>query len=141
MQVFLAIPPKKRSRKQLKRVLVANRGEIALRIIRACRKLGLETVAIYSDADENSAHIWAADRAVRVGPAAVARSYLNTGAILEIAKVSGCDAIHPGYGFLSERAAFAEECAAERVIFIGPSAEAISLMGDKAEARRSAVKY
>jgi acetyl-CoA carboxylase, biotin carboxylase subunit len=141
MQVFLAVSPKKRSRKQLKRVLVANRGEIALRIIRACRKLGLETVAIYSDADENSAHIWAADRAVRVGPAAVARSYLNTGAILEIAKVSGCDAIHPGYGFLSERAAFAAECAAEQLIFIGPSAEAISLMGDKAEARRSAVKY
>ncbi len=124
----------------MKKVLVANRGEIALRIIRACRKLGLESVAVYSDADENAAHIWAADRAVRIGPPAAAKSYLDSRIILEVAKATGCDALHPGYGFLSERAAFAAECAAEGVVFVGPSAEAISLMGDKAEARRSAMK-
>jgi acetyl-CoA carboxylase biotin carboxylase subunit len=123
---------------RLKRVLVANRGEIALRIIRACRKLGLETVAVYSDADDNSPHVWAADRAVRIGPAPAAQSYLDQRIILQVALACDCDALHPGYGFLSERADFAAACAAEKINFIGPSAEAITKMGDKAEARRTA---
>ncbi|MCU4161824.1 acetyl-CoA carboxylase biotin carboxylase subunit [Acidiphilium sp. AL] len=122
----------------MKRVLVANRGEIALRIVRACRKLGLESVAIYSDADENSPHIWAADSAIRIGPASASKSYLDARIVLEVAKATKCDALHPGYGFLSERATFAAECVAEDITFIGPSFEAIALMGDKAEARRTA---
>lgn len=122
----------------MKRVLVANRGEIALRVIRACRQLGLETVAVYSDADENSPHIWAADRAVRIGPAAASQSYLDQKVILHVALSAGCDALHPGYGFLSERADFAAACVAEKINFIGPSAQAITNMGDKSEARRTA---
>lgn len=125
----------------MKRVLIANRGEIALRIIRACRGRGLQTVAVYSDADENSAHIWAADEAVRIGPPPAARSYLNTATILEVAKAKRCDGVHPGYGFLSERASFARDCEAEGLIFIGPPASAITLMGDKAEARRTALQH
>jgi acetyl-CoA carboxylase biotin carboxylase subunit len=125
----------------LKRVLIANRGEIALRIIRACRKLNLETVAVYSQADDNCAHVWAADRAVRIGAAPPARSYLDQQAILQVALSTQCDAVHPGYGFLSERAEFAAKCQAERLTFIGPSPEAISAMGDKAEARRTAMRF
>jgi acetyl-CoA carboxylase, biotin carboxylase subunit len=122
----------------LKRLLVANRGEIALRIIRACRELGVETVAVYSDADANSSHIWAADRAVRIGPAAASLSYLDPNIILQVALSTGCDSLHPGYGFLSERADFAAACAAEKLNFVGPSPGAITMMGDKAEARRTA---
>jgi acetyl-CoA carboxylase biotin carboxylase subunit len=121
-------------------VLVANRGEIALRIIRACRRAGLRTVAVYSEADHNSPHIWAADRAVRIGPAPASRSYLLQDVLLQVALATDCDAIHPGYGFLSERAEFAAKCEAERLTFIGPSAEVIALMGDKAEARRTAAR-
>jgi acetyl-CoA carboxylase biotin carboxylase subunit len=122
----------------MKRVLVANRGEIAVRIIRACRKLGLETVAVYSEADDNSAHIWAADRAVRIGAAPAAESYLNIARILEVARATQCDALHPGYGFLSERAELAKACEAEGIRFVGPPDKIITLMGDKAEARRTA---
>lgn len=115
----------------MKRVLVANRGEIALRIIRACRKVGLETVAVYSEADDNSPHVWLADRAVRIGAAAASQSYLDPKILLQVALALQCDALHPGYGFLSERADFAAACAAEKITFVGPSAEAISTMGDK----------
>src|SRR6185437_3379899 len=124
----------------MRRVLVANRGEIALRIIRACRKLGLESVAIYSDGDDNSSHIWAADRAIRIGAAPPAESYLNIARIVEAAQATKCDALHPGYGFLSERAELAKACEAERIRFVGPSDKIITLMGDKAEARRTAEK-
>ena len=124
----------------MKRLLIANRGEIALRIIRACRKVGLETVAVYSDADANSPHIWAADYAVRIGPGTASQSYLDPNIILQVALSSGCDALHPGYGFLSERADFAAACAAEKISFVGPSSESITMMGDKSEARRTAKK-
>ena len=120
----------------MQRVLVANRGEIALRAVRAARKLGLETVAAYSDADRNSPHVWAADRSVCIGPPAAALSYLNGSALIEAARGTGCDALYPGYGFLSEKSAFAAACREEGLIFIGPSPEAIAVMGDKVEARR-----
>lgn len=124
----------------MKRVLIANRGEIAVRIVRACRKLGLESVAVYSDGDDNSSHIWAADRAVRIGAAAPAESYLNIGRIIEVARATGCDALHPGYGFLSERAELAKACETEGIRFVGPSDKTITMMGDKSEARRTAEK-
>lgn len=119
-------------------VLVANRGEIALRAIRACRKLGLRSVAAYSHADRNSPHVWAADRSVCIGPPAPAQSYLNGPALIEAARGTGCDAVYPGYGFLSEKSAFAASCREEGLTFVGPSPEAISTMGDKVEARRFA---
>jgi len=124
----------------LQRVLIANRGEIALRVIRACRKAGLETVAIHSEADINSPHLWAADRSVCIGPAPALQSYLNGNAILHVAKATGCDAIHPGYGFLAENAAFAAGCEDNGITFIGPTADSIRIMGDKAEARRTAMR-
>ncbi len=127
--------------KRLKRVLVANRGEIALRIIRACRAVGIETVAVHSSADAGSAHVWAADRAVCIGPPPSTESYLRTDALLHVALASGCDAVHPGYGFLAENVDFAGRCAAEGLVFVGPSAETISLMGDKVAARRTAIRY
>src|SRR5215475_6129531 len=122
----------------MKRILVANRGEIALRAVRAARKLGIATVAACSDADRNSPHVWAADHSICIGPPAAALSYLNGPALIEAARGSGCDAIYPGYGFLSEKSAFAAACREEGLIFIGPSPETISLMGDKVEARRVA---
>jgi acetyl-CoA carboxylase, biotin carboxylase subunit len=122
----------------MKRILVANRGEIALRAVRAARKLGLETVAVCSDADGNSPHVWAADRSVCIGPAPAALSYLNGAALIEAARGTGCDAIYPGYGFLSEKSAFAAACRDEGLTFIGPSPEAIGMMGDKVEARQTA---
>ncbi|CDY77033.1 Biotin carboxylase of acetyl-CoA carboxylase [Caballeronia glathei] len=124
--------------KRFKRVLVANRGEIAVRIIRACRDLGIETVQVYSDADRDSLPVRLADRAVCIGPARSGESYLNARFIVSAALVHGADAIHPGYGFLSENAGFAALCEQEGVTFIGPSARVISLMGDKAMARRMA---
>ncbi len=124
----------------LQRVLIANRGEIALRVIRACRTAGLETVAIHSEPDANSPHIWAADQAVCIGPAPPLQSYLNGDAILHVAKATGCDAIHPGYGFLAENAAFAAGCEANGITFIGPAADSIRTMGDKTEARRAAMR-
>jgi acetyl-CoA carboxylase biotin carboxylase subunit len=120
----------------MKRVLIANRGEIALRAIRACRKNGLETVAVFSSADGNSPHAWAADHAVCIGPPPPASSYLDAAIILETARHTGCDAVYPGYGFLSERASFAQACAEAGLVFIGPSPESIAAMGDKAEARK-----
>src|SRR6266702_2295709 len=103
----------------IRRLLIANRGEIALRIIRACREIGVEAVAVYSDADAGAPHVRAADFALRIGPAPAAESYLNIGAIIDAARTSGADAVHPGYGFLSERAAFADACAAASLVFVG----------------------
>lgn len=122
----------------MKRVLIANRGEIALRAVRAARKLGLETVAACSDADRNSPHVWTADRSVCIGPPPANLSYLNGAALIEAARGTGCDAVYPGYGFLSEKSTFAALCRDEGLTFIGPSAEAIGMMGDKVEARRAA---
>ena len=120
---------------RLRRLLIANRGEIAIRIARACREAGVESVAIYSDADAGAPHTLAADHAVRIGPAAPAESYLNISAIVDAAMAAGADAIHPGYGFLSERASFAEACEKAALVFVGPSADTISRMGSKIGAR------
>ncbi len=118
------------------RILIANRGEIALRIIRACHEEGLEAVAVYSDADRSSPYVRAADFAVHLGPSVAAESYLRIDRILDAARSSGAQAIHPGYGFLAERAPFAEQVASAGLVFIGPPASAIRAMGDKTEARR-----
>jgi len=118
----------------MEKVLIANRGEIALRIIRACRELGLETVAVYSEADRDSLPVRLADQAYCIGPADVTRSYLNIAAIISAAELSGADAVHPGYGFLAENAHFAEVCESCGLTFIGPPVEAIAKMGAKAEA-------
>jgi len=120
------------------RVLVANRGEIAVRVIRACQSLGIETVAAVSDADRDSMAAKMANRAVCIGPARSTDSYLKVENIIAAAQGTGCDALHPGYGFLSERAALAEACAENKIIFVGPSAQNISMMGDKLEARKIA---
>jgi len=120
-----------------KKVLIANRGEIALRVIRACRELGIQTVAVYSEADRESLHVRFADDDVCVGPAASRDSYLKIPRIIAAAEITGADAIHPGYGFLAENAEFAETCAASNITFIGPSAEQIRVMGDKAAARKA----
>src|SRR5689334_6097792 len=119
-----------------KRILIANRGEIAVRVIRACRELGVEAVAVFSDADRASLHVREADFAVRVGPPPAAESYLNTEHIIEAAARTGAQAIHPGYGFFSENADFAREVQAAGLVFIGPPASAIQRMGDKVEARK-----
>ena len=118
-----------------KRVLIANRGEIAVRVIRACRELGIETVAVYSDADRSALHVQYADHAYPIGPAPSSESYLVIEKILDVAKRSGADAIHPGYGFLSERAPFSRACSEAGITFIGPQPEAIEKMGDKVTAR------
>jgi acetyl-CoA carboxylase biotin carboxylase subunit len=120
----------------LKRVLVANRGEIAVRVIRACHEEGLSAVAVYSEPDRLAPHVRHADAAVLIGPAPSAESYLDTRKLIAAARETGCQAVHPGYGFLSERAAFAEACVDAGLIFVGPSATAIRAMGDKTEARR-----
>ena len=120
----------------MKRVLVANRGEIALRVIRACHEEGLEAVAVYSSADRAAAHVRAADRAVEIGAAAPTESYLRADRLVQAALDTGADAIHPGYGFLAERAAFAEAVKEAGLVFVGPPASAIRAMGDKTEARR-----
>ena len=119
-----------------KKILIANRGEVAMRIIYACRELGIKTVAVYSEADENSLHVRFADEDVCIGPARSADSYLNVPAVISAAEVTGADAIHPGYGFLSESAYLAEVCEACHIKFIGPDPQVIRLMGDKARARR-----
>ncbi|MGE0706234.1 MAG: acetyl-CoA carboxylase biotin carboxylase subunit [Vicinamibacterales bacterium] len=119
-----------------KKILIANRGEVALRVIYACRELGIKTVAVHSEADEDSLHVLFADEHVRIGPARSADSYLNVPAVISAAEVTGADAIHPGYGFLSESAYLAEVCEACHIKFIGPDPQAIRLMGDKARARR-----
>ena len=123
-----------------KKILIANRGEIAMRIIIACRELGIKTVAVYSEADEHALHVRFADEDVRIGPARSAESYLNVPAIISAAEITGADAIHPGYGFLSESAYLAEVCEACHIRFIGPDPKVIRLMGDKARARRAMKK-
>jgi acetyl-CoA carboxylase, biotin carboxylase subunit len=120
----------------IKKILIANRGEIAVRVMRACRELGIATVAIYSDADRAALHVRTADEAYPVGPPPARESYLDIAKVLDAAKKSGADAIHPGYGFLSEKAEFARACAEAGVIFIGPPADAIDAMGDKTRARQ-----
>jgi acetyl-CoA carboxylase biotin carboxylase subunit len=121
------------------KILIANRGEIALRVIQACRELGIRTVAVYSTADRDSLHVTYADEEVCIGPPASARSYLNVSAIISAAEITGAEAVHPGYGFLAENAHFAEVLRECRVAWIGPEPEVIRLMGDKARARQTAI--
>ncbi|EJS89015.1 acetyl-CoA carboxylase biotin carboxylase subunit, partial [Pasteurella multocida subsp. multocida str. Anand1_cattle] len=118
----------------LEKVVIANRGEIALRILRACKELGIKTVAVHSTADRELKHVLLADETVCIGPAPSTKSYLNIPAIIAAAEVTGADAIHPGYGFLSENADFAEQVERSGFIFIGPTADVIRLMGDKVSA-------
>ncbi|MEK7757587.1 MAG: biotin carboxylase N-terminal domain-containing protein, partial [Planctomycetota bacterium] len=118
-----------------RRILIANRGEIALRIIRACRELNVETVCVFSEEDRGAEYLELADRAICIGGAAPRDSYLKSDRLIAAAEVSGADAIHPGYGFLAENAQFAEKCRACNIEFIGPSVEAMKLLGDKANAR------
>lgn len=122
-----------------KKILIANRGEIAVRIIRACRELGIDTVAVYSEADRDSLHVWWADEAFCIGPAPSLKSYLNFNNIISAALVTGADAIHPGYGFLAENADFADVCSKCGITFIGPPVKAIQRMGDKALARETMI--
>ena len=121
----------------LKKVLIANRGEIAVRIIRACREMGIRTVAIYSEADKNALHVQLADEAICVGPAPSNKSYLNVKAILEAACLTGADSIHPGFGFLSENANFAKICQEMGIKFIGPNYKLIELLGNKSKAKET----
>ena len=122
-----------------KKVLIANRGEIAVRIIRACRELGIQTVAVYSTADKNALHTMIADEAVCIGPAASKDSYLNMRAIISACEITGADAIHPGFGFLSENASFARTCEKCGITFIGPRATSIEMLGDKAQAKETII--
>ena len=124
----------------LKRILIANRGEIALRIIRCCREMGIETVAVYSTADKDTLPVMLANQSVCIGPAKASDSYLKEDVILAAAIKTGCDAIHPGYGFLSENAGFARKCEENNIVFIGPSAEIIEKMGDKQTARQMMIQ-
>ena len=124
----------------IKKVLVANRGEIAVRVMRSCREMGIISVAVYSEADRTAMHVRYADEAYFIGPSPSSESYLNIDKIIAVARESGAEAIHPGYGFLSENATFSERCEKEGIIFIGPSAHAIRTMGDKITARRTMVE-
>src|ERR1700734_2913877 len=119
----------------LRKILIANRGEIALRVLSACKELGVRTVAVYSDADRNSLHVRFADEAICIGPAKSSESYLNIPQVISAAEIANVDAIHPGYGFLSENANFAEVCEASHITFIGPSPDVIRMMGEKDRAR------
>ncbi len=119
-----------------RKILIANRGEIALRVIDACKELGIATVAVYSEADRNSLHVRFADEAVCIGPPRSSESYLNIPQVISAAEITNVDAIHPGYGFLSENANFAEVCEASHITFIGPSPELLRMMGEKDQARR-----
>ena len=120
-----------------RKILIANRGEIAVRVIRTCREMGIPTVAVFSDVDRAARHVRMADEAVRIGPPAAAESYLSIDRILDAAERTGADAVHPGYGFLSENADFADACGRAGVKFIGPSARAMRLMGSKTRARKT----
>ena len=124
-----------------KRVLVANRGEIAVRIIRACKELGIKTVAVYSTVDKENLHVKLADEAVCIGPAPSSKSYLNSEAIITVALRTECDAIHPGVGFLSENEKFASDVEKAGLIWIGPDSKTIKMLGDKVFARKTAVKH
>ncbi len=121
--------------RKIKRLLIANRGEIACRVIKSARAMGIETVAVFSDADRGGLHVRMADQSVRIGPAPASESYLNVEAVLDAARLTGADAIHPGYGFLSENADFAEAVTAAGMIFVGPPAEAIRQMGSKSASK------
>src|SRR5215211_7125064 len=121
----------------LRKILIANRGEIACRIIWTCKEMGIKTVAVHSTADRDSLHVLFADEHICIGPAPSAESYLNIPAIISAAEIANVDAIHPGYGFLAESAYFAEICEACNIKFIGPNPAVIRLMGDKVEARRA----
>jgi acetyl/propionyl-CoA carboxylase alpha subunit len=125
----------------IKKILVANRGEIAARIMRTCQRLGIETVAVYSDADRRSPHVLAADQAVHIGPSPSRESYLNMQVIIQAAKSTGADAIHPGYGFLSENDQFALAVEKAGIVFIGPSPESIRMMGNKLAAKKAAKDF
>ena len=118
------------------KILIANRGEIALRIIRACKEMGISTVAVFSEADREALHVSLADESFCIGPAPAAKSYLNMDAILSVAMLSGAEAIHPGYGLLSENSEFSDRCAEYGIAFIGPDGETIRKMGNKDEARK-----
>src|SRR5207302_4574055 len=124
-----------------KKILIANRGEIAVRVIRACREMGIATVAVYSEADRGALHARMADEAYAIGPAPSRESYLVVDKIINAAKKANADAIHPGYGFLAENAAFAQACENAGIPFIGPSPASIALMGSKIESRRAVAKY
>jgi propionyl-CoA carboxylase alpha chain len=121
-----------------KRILIANRGEIACRIMKTAQRMGIATVAVYSDADRDALHVEMADEAVAIGPAAAAQSYLSIEKIIAACRSTGAQAVHPGYGFLSERADFARALEATGIVFIGPNADAIAAMGDKIESKRAA---
>ena len=127
--------------KEIKKILVANRGEIAIRVMKTAKKMGIKTVAVFSTADRNALHVRYADQAVCIGEAASSQSYLRGDKIIKVAKDLGADAIHPGYGFLSENAAFAEECEKNNIIFIGPKSKAIQMMGSKLAAKEAVMKY
>src|SRR5215468_12316898 len=121
----------------IKKVLIANRGEIALRVIRACREMGLATVSVHSLADKDALHVKFADESVCIGPAPAKQSYLNIPALISAAEITGADAVHPGYGFLAENAEFAEVCERCKIKFIGPPSALMRLMGDKVRARKA----
>jgi propionyl-CoA carboxylase alpha subunit len=123
-----------------KRILIANRGEIACRIVKTARRMGIETVAVYSEADKDALHVEIADMAMPIGPAPAAESYLSIDKIIEACRLTGAEAVHPGYGFLSERAQFAQALAGHGIIFIGPNPAAIAAMGDKIESKKFAAK-
>ena len=126
---------------KINKILIANRGEIALRVMRSAREMGIKTVAVFSDADRNALHVRYADEAIHIGPSPSNQSYLRGEKIIAAAKQTGADAIHPGYGFLSENAAFADEVKKAGLIFIGPSGDSMRMMGSKLAAKETAKKF
>src|SRR4051812_15102792 len=134
---FSKLKPRTDRTAMFKKILIANRGEIAVRIIRACKEMGIKTVAVHSEPDKLSRHVQLADESVCIGPGPASESYLNIPNIISAAEISGADAIHPGYGFLSENTYYADVCESCHIHFIGPSKEAIEKMGDKAAARET----